>query len=204
MEDLTPRQRETLDYLLHYQDEYDCPPTLQEIAGHLGVNGNLGVMKHLQALENKGYLRRRSGARGIVLTSRAGRSPAVSIPIVGTVRAGVPTLAVEEVEDYYATDPSWLKGDGCYYLEVKGQSMIGAHILDGDLALIRPQSTAENGEIVVALIGEEATLKRFYREKDGSIRLQAENPDFAPIRIAAGEVEAVIIGKLLRTVRCYE
>ena len=82
--------------------------------------------------------------------------------------------------------------------------MIGAHILDGDLALIRPQATAENGEIVVALIDDEATLKRFFRERDGSIRLQAENPGFAPIMIAAGEAQAVIVGKLLRTVRRYE
>ncbi len=204
MNDLTERQRETLDYLIAYLEEHDCPPTLQEIAGRLGVSGNLGVMKHLQALEHKGYLQRRQGARGIVLTSRAGRRHAVAVPIVGVVRAGLPSLAVEAIEDYCATDPSWLKGEGCFYLRVRGESMIDAHIVDGDLALIRPQATAENGEIVVALLDGEATLKRFFREPDGRIRLQAENPQFAPIVIAGGEAETVLVGKLLRTVRRYE
>lgn len=204
MDDLTERQRQTLEYLVAYQEEHDCPPTLQEIAGHLGVSGNLGVMKHLRALEQKGYLQRRSGARGIALTGRSGRSQAVAVPIIGTVRAGLPVLAVEEIEDTVATDPSWVKGNGCFYLRVKGQSMVGAHILDGDLALIRPQATAENGEIVVALIDGEATLKRFFRDPGGKIRLQAENPAFPPIMIAAGEAETVIAGKLLRTVRRYE
>lgn len=204
MTDLTPRQRETLDCITAWLDENGCPPTLQELAGRLGITGNLGVMKHLRALERKGYLHRRPGARGIVLTSRGGRGRAVPVPVVGTVRAGVPTLAVESIEGYCATDPSWLKGEGCFYLQVRGESMIGAHICNGDLALIRPQASAENGEIVVALIDGEATLKRFYRERDGRIRLQAENPAFAPIVIAAGEAETVIAGKLLRTVRRYE
>ena len=204
MHDLTARQRETLDYLKVYLEENGCPPTLQEIAGRLGVRGNLGVIKHLQALERKGYLQRRPGARGIVLMARAGRARAVPVPVVGVVRAGLPALAVESVEGSLATDPSWLRGEGCFYLRVKGESMTGAHILDGDLALIRPQSTAENGEIVVALIDDEATLKRFFRERDGSIRLQAENPDFAPIVIAAGDAETIVVGKLLRTVRRYE
>jgi len=203
MDDLTPRQRETLRCLTGYLDEYGCPPTLQELAGRLGVTGNLGVIKHLQALERKGYLQRRSGARGIVLTGRNGRGRGVPVPVVGTVRAGAPSLAVESVEAYCATDPSWLKGEGCFYLEVKGDSMLGAHILDGDLALIRPQASAENGEIVVALVDGEATLKRLYREGAGRIRLQAENPAYAPIVIAEGEAETTIVGKLLRTVRCY-
>jgi repressor LexA len=203
MNDLTDRQREVLDYIASCLEEHDCPPTLQEIANHLNINGNLGVIRHLKALERKGYLHRRPGARGIVLTTRSGRSQAVPVPIIGVVRAGLPTLAVEEVEDYCATDPSWLKGDGCFYLRVKGDSMIGAHILDGDLALVRPQQSADSGEIVVALLDGEATLKRFFREPDGRIRLQAENPLYAPILIIDGEAETIIIGKLLRTVRSY-
>ena len=204
MHDLTDRQCETLDCLKAYLEENGCPPTLQELAGRLGIRGNLGVIKHLQALERKGYLQRRPGARGIVLTARAGRIQAVPVPVVGVVRAGLPNLAVEIAEESLATDPSWLRGEGCFYLRVKGESMIGAHILDGDLALIRPQATAENGEIVVALIDGEATLKRFFRERGVSIRLQAENPDFAPIAIAEGDAETVVVGKLLRTVRRYE
>jgi repressor LexA len=202
MPSLTRRQRQVYDFLAGYQQAYGSPPTLQEIAGHLGIAGNLGVLRHLRALERAGLIVRRPGhARGIVLT--AGRTTAVLLPVLGTVRAGVPTLAVENIEEYCATDSSWLKGDGCFYLTVKGDSMLGAHIIDGDLALIRPQDAAENGEIVVAMIGGEATLKRFFREHDGRIRLQAENPAYAPIVIAAGEAETVIVGKLLRTVRRY-
>jgi len=204
MNDLTDRQRETLDYLVTYLQENDCPPTLQEIAEHLGITGNLGVIKHLHALERKGYLQRRAGARGIILTGRSGRSQAVPVPVVGVVQAGQPSLAVQESDESIATDPSWLRGEGCFYLRVKGDSMIGAHILDGDLALIRPQATVDNGTIVVALIDGDATLKRFFREKNGSIRLQAENPDFAPILISEGDADTVIVGKLLRTVRRYE
>lgn len=204
MHDLTGRQRQTLDFIVAYLDRHGCPPTLQEIAAGLGISGNLGVLRHLRALERKGCLRRRPGARGIVLSGRGGTGRAVPVPVVGTVRAGVPAPAVEEVDDYCATDASWLRGEGCFYLRVRGESMLGAHICDGDLALIRPQATAENGEIVVALIDGEATLKRFYRERAGCIRLQAENPAFPPILIAAGEAETVIVGKLLRTVRRYE
>lgn len=203
MDDLTGRQRQTLVFIATHLAAHGAPPTLQEIAGGLGISGNLGVLRHLRALERKGYLRRRPGARGIVLTARAGHGRAAAVPVVGTVRAGAPGLAVENIEEYCATDPAWLKGEGCFYLTVRGESMIDAHICDGDLALIRPQSTAENGEIVVALVDGAATLKRFYRERDGRIRLQAENPAFSPLVIAAGEAETVIVGKLLRTVRRY-
>lgn len=203
MDDLTPRQRQALDFIAAYLERHGCPPTLQEIAGRLQVSGNLGVLRHLRALERKGYLTRRPGARGIVLTARGGPGRAVPVPLVGTVRAGVPVRAEEHIAGYLATDPAWLKGEGCFYLTVRGESMLGAHILDGDLALIRPQATAENGEIVVALVDGEATLKRFFRQSDGRIRLQAENPAFAPLVIAAGEAETVVVGKLLRTVRSY-
>jgi len=203
MDDLTGRQRQTLTLIVEHLDAHGYPPTLQELAGKLGIAGNLGVLRHLRALERKGYLRRRRGARGIVLTGRAGRDRAVAVPVVGTVRAGLPGLAVEHVEGYCATEPAWLKGEGCFYLTVRGDSMVGAHILDGDLALIRPQAVADNGEIVVVLVDGEATLKRFFRESDGRIRLQAENPGFAPTILAEGEAEACIVGKLLRSVRCY-
>jgi repressor LexA len=202
MPPLTRRQRQVYSFLTGYQQTHGRPPTLQEIAGHLGISGNLGVLRHLRALERAGLIMRRAGsARGIVLS--ASRAAAVPLPVVGTVRAGMPTLAVENIEEYCAADSAWLKGDGCFYLTVKGDSMLGAHIIDGDLALIQPQSTAENGEIVVTLIDGEATLKRFFREADGRIRLQAENPAYPPIVIAAGEAETAIVGRLLRTVRRY-
>jgi repressor LexA len=112
-------------------------------------------------------------------------------------------LAVESIEGYCAISPEWVKGDGCFFLKVRGESMIDAHILDGDLALIRPQSTAENGEIVVALIDGAATLKRFYHEGD-YIRLQPENRRMQPILIRESDAETVIVGKLLKTIRSYD
>jgi repressor LexA len=163
------------------------------------------TLHHLQAIEKKGYLRRREGSsRGIVLTEKAGRSEKlVSLPIVGTVHAGLPQPAVEGIEGYCGVSPEWVKGDGCFFLKVKGDSMIEAHILDGDLALIRPQPTAENGEIVVALIDGAATLKRFYHEGD-HIRLQPENRQMQPILIHENDAETVIVGKLLKTIRSYD
>jgi len=127
----------------------------------------------------------------------------VSVPLLGVVRAGVPEPAIEDIHGYINLDPSWVKGTDCFLLKVKGDSMIDAHICDGDLALIRNQPTAENGEIVVALIDGEATLKRFFREV-GHIRLQPENSSMKPIIIKDGQADTVIAGKLLRTIRSYE
>ena len=178
-----------------------CPPTLREISDRIGTRGTATAIAHLDALERKGYISRRGGSRGIMLVNRPPSS--VPVPIVGTVRAGVPEPAVEDLQGYCSVDPSWLRGEGCYFLRVKGDSMIDAHILEGDLALIRPQPTAENGEIVVATVDGEATLKRFYREA-GRIRLQPENSALQPIIIRDGEGDAVVAGKLLRIVRNCE
>jgi repressor LexA len=202
METLTSRQQEVLDYVTRHIEERGYPPTLREISRHIKTSGTISAQKHLEALERKGYIRRIAGSsRGIELVHSA-RS--TSLPIVGTVQAGLPQLAVENIEGYCAIDASWVKNERCFILRVKGDSMVEAHILNGDLALIRPQQVARNGEIVVALIDGEATLKRFYREKDGSIRLQPENQALMPIIIREGEAEAVILGKLLRTVRSYD
>ena len=176
MENLTKRQQQVLDFVTRCIDTLGAPPTLREISAHIGTRGTVTTLHHLQAIEKKGYLRRREGSsRGIVLTGKAGKSEVlVSIPIVGTVSAGLPQPAVESIEGYCAISTEWVKGDGCFFLKVRGDSMIDVHIMDGDLALIRPQPTAENGEIVVALIDGAATLKRFYHEGD-HIRLQPEN-----------------------------
>jgi len=157
-------------------------------------------MRHLEALERKGYVNRRDGSRGIALV---GRSGSVAVPIVGTVRAGVPELATEDILGFCQIDTNWLKGRDNFILKVKGSSMIEAGIYDGDYAIIRPQQTAENGEIVVALIDGEATLKRFYREQD-YIRFQPENTTMSPIIVRAGEAETMIAGRLIKTVRFFE
>jgi repressor LexA len=209
MENLTERQQQVLDFITRCIEMHGAPPTLREISAHIGTSGTVTALHHVEAIEKKGHLRRREGSsRGIVLTGKAagktGKPDAlVSLPIAGTVSAGLPQPAVESIEGYCAISPEWVKGDGCFLLKVRGDSMIDAHILDGDLALIRPQPTAENGEIVVALIDDAATLKRFYHEGD-HIRLQPENRRMKPILIRESDAETVIVGKLLKTIRSYD
>ncbi len=199
MENLTDRQKQVLDFITDYLERHGFPPALRDIAAHLGINGTFGVMKHLGALEKKGYLRRGSGnSRGIAL---AHAFQSVSLPIVGVVRAGALQPAIEDIEGYFSVDKPHLKG-GTFFLRVKGDSMVNAAILDGDLALIRPQPTAVNGDIVVAMIEGEATLKAFYREK-GRIRLQPRNPNMEPI-IIEDDQEVAIIGKVVGVFRTIE
>lgn len=201
MQELTFRQQEVLDFVCRFRDEHGCPPSLREISEQIGTKGTATAKLHLEALERKGYItRRREGSRGIAL-KHAGGTP-VSIPLVGAVRAGHPETAVEEMQGYISVDPAWLKGEGNFLLRVKGDSMIEAGIFDGDLALIAPQPIAENGQIVVALIDGEATLKRFFID-DTCIRLIPENRHMQPIVIRKGEAEAVVVGRLLKTIRSF-
>ncbi len=194
MEEITARQKMVLDFIADHLERHGYPPTLREIGGHLGVSGTLGVMKHLDALERKGYIRKTAGSsRGIMIT---GPGTVVSVPIVGTVRAGALQPAIEEIEGYFSIDRSRLPAEDAFFLRVKGDSMINAAILEGDLALVRPQSTAQNRDIVVAMIDGEATLKRFYRGR-GHIRLQPENPNMEPIIVRPGDGELTIIGKVV-------
>jgi repressor LexA len=205
MTSLTRRQQQVYDFISNYQQQCGYAPTLQEIAAHLDVRGNLGVIRHLQALEKKGHIRRTAGSsRGIVLLGRVGwANSAIALPLVGSVPAGPLSEALEDIEGYLAVDPSLVRGDGCFALRVRGDSMIEAQIAPGDLAIVRPQSTADNGDIVVAMIAGEATLKRFYREA-GQIRLQPENARLEPIIVTADAGEVVIIGKVTGIVRTLE
>jgi repressor LexA len=203
MEPLTARQQQVLDLISEHIERHGFPPSHRELMLSLGVKSQLGILKHLRALERKGHILCQPGSsRGITLSNRPPRP--TMLPIVGSVRAGAPTEAVEDILGYCATDPAWTRGADCFYLRVSGDSMIEAGIQDGDLALVRSQSTAENGEIVVALIDGEATLKRFYREA-GQIRLQPANAALQPIIIAGDRMAGTcIIGKLLKTIRDYE
>lgn len=201
MQDLTDRQKQVLNYISVYLDEHGCPPTLREISDHIGTKGTATAMLHLDALARKGYIHRREGSRGISLPRKSDYS--VSVPILGTVRAGMPELATEDILGFCQIDASWLKGKDNFILKVKGDSMIEAGIFSGDYAIIRPQQTAENGEIVVALIDGEATLKRFFLE-DGRVRLQPENSTMPPIIIRAGDAETVIAGHLIKTIRFFD
>ncbi|MDK9716872.1 MAG: transcriptional repressor LexA [Trichlorobacter sp.] len=202
MQELTSRQKEVLDFVCRFRDEHGCPPTLREISEQIGTKGTATAKLHLEALERKGYIsRRREGSRGIAL-KHTGATP-VPLPLVGTVRAGQPETAVEEIQGYVSVDPAWLKGEGNFLLRVKGDSMIEAGIFDGDLALIAPQPTAENGQIVVALVDGEATLKRFFMDTT-CIKLIPENKHMQPIVIRKGSAETLVVGRLLKTIRSFE
>ena len=201
MEQLTARQEQVLTIITQYINEYGYPPSLRDIGRKLNVSGTLGVMKHLEALEKKGFLRRQEGSsRGITL---CGQAQAASLPIVGVVRAGALHPAIEDIEGHFAIDSSQLRGGGTFFLRVKGDSMIHAHIKEGDLALVRPQPSAANRDIVVAMVGGEATLKRFYREGN-QIRLQPENPNYRAIIIREGDDELSIVGKVVGIYRQME
>lgn len=201
MQELTSRQQQVLDFVCRFREEHGCPPSLREISDHIGTKGTATALAHLEALKRKGYISRREGSRGIALTRKAGAP--ISIPIVGTVRAGQPELAVEDIQGYVSVDSAWLKGADNFLLQVRGDSMVEAGIFDGDLALIAPQQHAENGQIVVALIDGEATLKRFSMDAT-CIKLIPENRHMQPIVIRKGEAETVVIGRLLKTIRSFD
>lgn len=194
---LTLRQQQVLDYIQSHIDNDGYPPTIREICAHLGVSGTVSAMRHLEALEKKGYIKRDSSSRGIALTSPASES--ASLPIAGTVRAGALSPALEDISGYISLDRSFLHG-GKFFLRVRGDSMINACICDHDLVLVRPQPTADNRDIVVAMVAGEATLKRFFRE-NGTIRLQPENPDMAAIIIPEGSGDVTVIGKVVGVYR---
>ncbi|MBW2473477.1 MAG: transcriptional repressor LexA [Deltaproteobacteria bacterium] len=195
MSQLTTRQQQVYDFLAGYIADQGYPPTLQEIAGHLQVSCNFGVLRHLQVLERKGLINRSPGSsRSIVLADRS-RSEPLDLPLVGTVQAGLPQLAEEQIETYLAVDSSLVKGKGSFLLRVRGESMIDAHIMPGDLVVVRPQPSAESGEIVVALIDDEATLKRFYREGE-EIRLKPENARMKSLIYRERDAQVQIIGKV--------
>jgi repressor LexA len=150
---LTVRQREVLSFLIRFIEEKGYPPTVREIALYFGLKGPRSPKKRLDALEEKGYIRRKPGkSRAIEVAGGPPSRPSQLVPLVGKVRAGRPSLALEDLEGTLALDRSLARGDETFFLRVKGDSMIGDHIKDGDLALIYPQSMVENREIAVVLI----------------------------------------------------
>ena len=200
---LTARQQEMLDYIEHETSSTGVPPSIRQIGTALGISSTNGVRLHLQALQKKGYIRRsQRTSRGIVSLNRLSnavspsRSTTVDIPILGRVAAGTPIMAAENHEGSLTLDASLIKGQESFALRVNGDSMINAGILDGDIVVVRLQQGADNGDIVVALMDEEATVKRFFREKD-AIRLQPENPSMAPIY----STDVEICGKVVALVR---
>ena len=187
---LTARQQEIWQYLVSYVDDHGYPPTVREIGEKVGLASPSTVHAHLANLERAGLIKRDpTKPRAIELTGRA-RShedapPARMLPLVGQIAAGGPLLADQNIDDYLAVPPSLSKGGEDFLLRVKGDSMIGAGILDGDLVVVERRQDARNGDIVVALVGDdesadEATVKRFVRE-GGRVLLVAENEAYPPI-----------------------
>ncbi|HEU4978863.1 MAG TPA: transcriptional repressor LexA [Solirubrobacteraceae bacterium] len=212
--DLTKRQQEIFDFIKRYSAKYGYPPTVRDIGKAVGLASSSTVHAHLANLEKLGLLRRDpSKPRAIELLDRVGRDVGSAVetavdnvrsildrglPVVGQVAAGQPVLAEENIEDYVQVPPIAGGEDGEYVLRVRGDSMKEVGILEGDYVVVRPQETASDGEIVVALVGEEATVKRFFREQD-HIRLQPENVAMEPIRSKDVRVLGRVVG-LFRSV----
>jgi repressor LexA len=200
VKDLSKRQREIFDFIGRYLKQHGYPPTVREIGKAVGLHSSSTVHAHLSKLESLGVLRRDpTKPRAMeVLVERAKRAvkPA-GLPLVGTVAAGAPVLAEENIEDYLQV-PAVIGGEtGDFVLRVQGDSMVDAGILQGDYVVVRPADLATNGEIVVALLGEEATVKRYFREKD-HIRLQPENSSMKPIRSRDVDIVGRVVGVFRR------
>lgn len=194
---LTERQRNILQFLKRYVSRRGYPPTLREIAQNFRIKWTQGIEKHLRALQKKGYIKRSSGARSIEIM---GFSQGRSIPVVGTIAGGKPILAEENIEKTFALSKDLLSGKDNYFLKVEGDSMREAGILDGDYVLVRPQSIAEKGEIVAASIGDEATVKYFFPEKNRVV-LKPANSDFKPLVLNEGSDDFRILGKVTLVLR---
>ena len=197
--DLSPNQKRVFAFLKNYLGENGFPPTLREIASHFGLKGPKAPQKTLTILERKGYIRKiPGGSRAIEILNSPSTHPAqiLSIPIIGRVQAGEPILAVENIEGYIHFDRNLVSSGDVFLLRVQGDSMIDAHIQDGDFALVKPQPHAENGEIVVALIEDEATIKRIFQKRD-LIQLEPANPKMEPIIVKKGEKKVTIVGKVI-------
>ncbi len=193
---LTLKQKEVLRFVDVTIKSTRIPPTLREIAGHFGFASTATVRDHLKALIQKGFVRvSAKKSRAIELV----KENIFSIPVLGSVRAGLPSLAVEDIEGYLDLDSIVFSDENIFALKVKGDSMIEAGIMPGDLVLVRRQSMAKTGETIVALIGEEATIKHLRRKKD-QFYLEPANPKYEPVMVTN---EVSIIGKVISVIRRY-
>ena len=214
--ELTARQRNILDYLVEFTRDNGYPPTMREIGGFFGIKSTNGVSDHLRALERKGYVSRSDGqSRGLTVVKASDGRPVqrqalpddagaanddqvIDVPVLGRVAAGIPLLAVQNVESTLRLDRSMVGGgDDVFGLRVVGESMIEAGILDGDVVLVKQTPVASNGQIVVAMIDEEVTVKRYFRELSG-VRLQPENRTMKPIFVDRDDPEGCsIVGEVV-------
>jgi repressor LexA len=196
---LTKRQQEIFDFIKRYSSQHGYPPTVRDIGKAIGLTSSSTVHAHLANLEKVGVLRRdptKPRAMEILDKARKAVIPP-GLPIVGRVAAGQPLLAEENIEDYVEVPQIAGGGDGEYVLKVQGDSMKDAGILEGDYVVVHSTAAAQNGEIVVALLGEEATVKRFYKERD-HVRLQPENDALEPILTRDVQVLGRVVGVFRR------
>jgi repressor LexA len=200
---LTKRQKEILDFLEIFLTEYGYPPSYEEIARNFGYTSLATVHEHLENLRQKGYIRKSYNAsRSIELVpTGSGATTAVELPLLGLVAAGQPIEAVADQETVAVPEDLIGKGGRHYVLRVRGDSMIDEQIRDGDYVIVNSRNTADNGDMVVALVhGDSATVKKFYRERDGRVRLQPANVSMAPLYFHSHDVmvQGVVVGVIRR------
>ncbi len=195
MKKLSKSQQKIYDFLKE-KAQYGIPPSVREICAATGLKSTSTVHAHLRTLEELGYITRQAGLNRSIRIE--GSEEAMQVPILGRVTAGMPILAVEEIQGYLPYSANHAAGKELFALHVDGMSMKNAGILDGDYVIAEKTPTADDGAIVVAMIEDEATVKRLYREKD-CIRLQPENPDFDPIYSR----DVMILGKVVAVLRYY-
>lgn len=202
---LTKRQEEILEFILHYVEGEGYPPSIREIGQKFEIGSLRGVTVHLDALERKGYISRSNTPRSIKLTHpkfTPGNSRVTMLPLVGTIAAGTPVLAQEEIEGMIPVPSEMVKNvEGAFLLRVKGDSMIGDGIMPRDLVVIRPQKTFHGNDVMAVRVGDEATVKRIYKTNKG-VQLLSSNPDYSPIDVDPSQTE--VIGKVVGLFRDYE
>ncbi len=205
--ELTPEQHRVVGFIVKYRSETGFPPTVREIASALGYKSPNNVRQHLRLIEQKGFIRLLPGkARGIEISATLaveefGEEVDDGVPLIGSVAAGKPITAIENVDGYVTLDRSIFRGDGLFALRIKGDSMTGMGILNGDIVVVRKKAQAEHGEVVVVIIDGDATLKRFIKE-GGTIKLRAENPAYEDILLDPGS-SLQVAGKLVGVIRKY-
>lgn len=199
---LTKRQKEILDFLEGFVAENGYPPSFEEIAGHFGFTSLATVHEHLENLRAKGYIRKSHNAsRSIEVVPTEMPAAAVELPLMGSVAAGVPIEAIEDTETVAVPEDMIGRSGKHYVLRVRGDSMIEEQIRDGDYVIVNARNTAENGEMVVALVhGDSATVKKFYRERNGQVRLQPANVTMAPMFFDSHDVmvQGIVVGVIRR------
>lgn len=195
MNNLTETQNAIFEYIKETISSRGIAPSIREIGQAVGLRSTSSVQYNLNALEEAGYIKRDSNLKRTIRVSGSAQN-VVHIPLLGTVTAGLPILATQQIEEYIAL--SGVSGSNLFALHIKGESMINAGIYDGDIVVVEQTPVAENGEIVVALIDDEATVKRFFKE-DGHFRLQPENDKFEPIIVET----CAILGRVKTLIRSY-